>query len=81
MTAPRWAAALLGRLARATGAEAEVLIGDLEEAHRARVARRGAFVATLLTTLETLDITFMLVRRLRIPRVAMSWIDLKLAFR
>jgi predicted permease len=82
MTAPRWAAALLRRLSRATGAEADVLIGDLEEAHRARVARRGAFVATLLTTLETMDITFMLIRRrMRIPHIAMSWLDLKLAFR
>lgn len=35
MTAPRWAATLLRRLSRATGAEADVLIGDLEEAHRA----------------------------------------------
>ena len=92
MTAPRWAAALLRRLSRATGAEADVLIGDLEEAHCARVARRGALVATLLTTLETMDITFMLVRRsfsegglmrrrMRIPHIAMSWIDFKLAFR
>src|SRR5262245_50920274 len=82
MSAPRWAAALLRRLARANDAEADVLIGDLEEAHRARMARRGAFVATLLTTLETIDITFMLLRRrMRIPRIAMSWIDLKLAFR
>jgi len=56
MTAPRWAAALLRRLSRATGAEADVLIGDLEEAHRARVARHGDVVATLLTTLETMDI-------------------------
>ena len=80
MTAPRWAAALLRRLSRATGAEADVLIGDLEEAHRARVARRGAFVATLLTTLETMDIAFMLGRK-RIPRLAVSWIDFKLAFR
>lgn len=71
MTAPRWAAALLRRLSRATGAEADVLIGDLEEAHRSRVARRGDVVATLLTTLETMDITLMLIRRLRIPRVAM----------
>ena len=91
MTAPRWAAALLRRLSRATGAEADVLIGDLEEAHRARVARRGDFVARLLTTLETIDIAFMLVRRslsegglkrhMRIPYLAVSWIDLKLAFR
>ena len=56
MTAPRWAAALLRRLSRATGAEADVLIGDLEEARRARVARHGDVVATLLTTLETMDI-------------------------
>src|SRR6185503_5431868 len=81
MTAPRWAAALLRRLSRATGAEADVLLGDLEEAHRARVARRGGVVATLLTTLETMDITLMLIGRLRILRVAVSWIDLKLAFR
>ena len=39
MTAPRWAAALLRRLAAPP--EAEILVGDLEEAHRARVARRG----------------------------------------
>src|SRR5262245_52773136 len=86
MKAPRWATALLRRLARTNDAKANVRIGDLEESHRARVARRGAFVATLLTTLETIDISFMLVRRSfseggRLPRIAMSWIDLKLAFR
>ena len=49
MSAPRWAAGLLRRVARATDAEADVLVGDLEEAHRSRVAARGAFVASLLT--------------------------------
>ena len=53
MSAPRWAAGLLRRVARATDAEADVLVGDLEEAHRSRVAARGAFVASLLTALET----------------------------
>ena len=61
MSAPRWATALLRRLAAPD--EADVLIGDLEEAHRARVARRGAFVAALLTSLETADVTLMLLRR------------------
>src|SRR4029079_12816880 len=56
MSAPRWATALLRRLAPD---EADVLIGDLEEAHRARVARRGAVVAALLTSLETVDVTLM----------------------
>jgi putative ABC transport system permease protein len=36
----------------------------------------------VLTTLESLDIAFMLVRRrLRLPRWSMSWLDLKLATR
>ena len=61
MTAPGWACAVLRRLAPPD--EAEVLIGDLEEAHRQRVSRRGRLAATLLTSLETADIAFMLVRR------------------
>ena len=80
MSAPRWATALLRRLAAPD--EADVLIGDLEEAHRARVARRGALVAALLTSLETADVALMLMRRLvRFPRPAMSWLDLKLGVR
>ena len=80
MTAPRWATALLRRLAAPQ--EADSLIGDLEEAHRARVARRGALVAAILTAFETLDIAFMLVRRrARLPRPSVSWLDLKLGVR
>jgi len=80
MNAPRWAAALLRRLGPPP--DAEILVGDLEEAHRARVARRGATLASVLTWLEALDIAFMLVRRrLRLPRWSMSWLDAKLAVR
>lgn len=85
MSAPRWASAILRRLAapdKADEAEADVLLGDLEEAHRARVARRGAVVAALLTSLETADVALMLMRRrIRLPRSAMSWLDLKLGMR
>ena len=80
MSPPRSATALLRRLAPPP--EAEILVGDLEEAHRARVARRGAHIASVLTWLEALDIAFMLVRRrLRLPRWSMSWLDVKLAVR
>ena len=79
MSAPRWATALLRRLAPD---EADVLIGDLEEAHRARVARRGAVVAALLTSLETADVTLMLLRkRVRLPRFGLSGLDFKLGAR
>jgi putative ABC transport system permease protein len=80
MSAPRWATALLRRLAARD--EADVLIGDLEEAHRARVARRGAVVAALLTSLETADVTLMLLRkRVRLPRLGPSGLDFKLGVR
>ena len=80
MSAPRWATALLRRLAAPD--EADVLIGDLEEAHRARVARRGAVVAALLTSLETADVTLMLLRkRVRLPRLGLSGLDFKLGVR
>jgi len=39
-----------------------VLIGDLEETRRARVARRGDAVAMLLTTLETMGIIVNVVK-------------------
>jgi len=71
MSPPRSATALLRLLAAPS--EAEILVGDLEEAHRARVARRGARIASVLTWLEALDIAFMLVRRrLRIDRSPLS---------
>jgi putative ABC transport system permease protein len=80
MSAPRWASALLRRLAPLS--EADVLIGDLDEAHHARVVRRGRVAGVLLTALEVADIAAMLVRRrMQMPRVTMSWLDLKLAAR
>jgi predicted permease len=94
MSAPRWATALLRRLAASNDAWADVLVGDLEEAHRARVARRGVVVAALLTSIEAADIALMLLRRrIRFPhsplarrsaaarRWPMSWLDLKLGAR
>jgi predicted permease len=80
MTAPRWTTALLRQLA--APAEAETLVGDLEEAHRARVARRGVLVATILTAFEAFDVAFLLVRRrVRLPRPSVSWLDVKLGMR
>lgn len=80
MNPPGWTIRLLRRLAPAH--EADVLVGDLEEAHRARVSRLGSFVAAVLTSLESLDVAWMLVRRRRRrPRWSMSWLDVKLAMR
>ena len=80
MTPPRWTTALFRRLAPPP--EAEILVGDLEEAHRARVSRRGSFLAAFLTSFEAADIAFMLLRRrFGRPRFSMSWLDLKLAMR
>ena len=82
MSAPRWASAIIRRLAASDEAEADVLVGDLEEAHRARVARRGSVVAALLTSLETADVTLMLMRRrVLLLQSPMSWLDLKLGLR
>jgi predicted permease len=59
-----------------------VLAGDLDEAHRSRVYQRGAVVAAILTSLEALDIAFMLLRRrVRVPVPRLSWLDLKLGVR
>lgn len=80
MTAPRWTTSLLRRMAAPD--EAEILVGDLEEAHRARLPRRGPFVASLLTALEAVDVSLMLARkRARLPRPIVSWLDLKLGLR
>jgi putative ABC transport system permease protein len=85
MSAPRWARALIRRLAArhaADASEADVLVGDLDEAYRARVARRGSVVAALVTSLEAVDIALMLMRRsVRLPRSVMSWLDFKLGLR
>lgn len=69
MSVPRWAFALLRRLA--PPASAEDVLGDLEEAHRTRVKRRGPFVAGILTRLEALDMArALIVERVRNRRTA-----------
>jgi putative ABC transport system permease protein len=60
VSAPRWAGALLRRLAPAD--RADDVLGDLEEAHRTRVRRRGWVMASLLTGLEALDMGLALLR-------------------
>ena len=76
----KWAAALLRRVAP-PDRTADVL-GDLEEAHRKRVQRRGRTIGNLLTAFETLDVAFGIWRtRWRVPDLGISWIDLKLALR
>jgi predicted permease len=37
-------------------------LGDLEEAHRARAARRGRVLASVLTSLEAIDLAFAMLR-------------------
>lgn len=67
MSAPHWVRWLL-RLVTPPHSVEDVL-GDLEETHRARVARRGRLVAHLLTGLEALDVAFALLReRMRLRR-------------
>jgi hypothetical protein len=78
VSAPRWCLALLRRLAP-EGREEEIL-GDLEEAHRARVRRRGRVVAMMGTTLETVDMALALVRQRGFVALP-SLLDLKLALR
>jgi predicted permease len=53
MSAPRWTHALLRR--SAPPGQVDEILGDLEEAHRSRLARRGRWVAAVLTSLEALD--------------------------
>ena len=60
MSAPRWTRWLVRRLAPTP--RVEDLLGDFEEAHRARVARRGRLIAGLLTGFEALDLAFVLLR-------------------
>lgn len=64
MTSPRWARALL-RFVAPPHREDDVL-GDLEEAHRARLAESGRVRAWLTTSVETLDVgTRLLLDRVR----------------
>ena len=60
MKPPRWTRALLRLLAQPRAVDD--VIGDLEEAHRTSVERRGRFVATVLTAIGTLDMAFALMR-------------------
>lgn len=57
---PRWATALLRWLA-APG-EKDDVVGDLEEAHRRRLAQRRPGMARWLTALETLEMAVALIR-------------------
>jgi predicted permease len=75
----KWAGAILRRLVPPP--EADILVGDLEEAHRTRVTRRGALIGAVVTSLETVDIAFMLLRRRFNVRTPISWMDLKLSLR
>ncbi len=61
MTAPKWAAALLQRLAP-PGRATDVL-GDLHEMHGRRVQHRGRAIANALTAFATLDMAFALFRQ------------------
>ena len=58
--APRWARSLLTWLAPPD--RVDEVLGDLEETHRDRTRRRGRFVASLATTIESLDIAVALLR-------------------
>jgi len=78
VSAPRWARRLLARLA--PEGRGEEVVGDLEEAHRRRVEQRGRPLAYLLTTLETLDMAFALLRD-RGSGGSVSWLDFKLGLR
>ncbi len=64
MTTPRWARALIRRIAPPH--QVEGMIGDLEEVHRHRIKKRGRAIAIMLTAIEALTISFsLLVNRTR----------------
>ncbi len=89
----RWARAILARAARPE--QRDEVVGDLEEAHRRRLARSGRVVAHVVSTLDALDMAFALWRlRLRRPsesaplvrgsravRAPISWLDFRLGLR
>jgi putative ABC transport system permease protein len=60
MSAPRWARAVVAHFADPE--LVDEVIGDLDEAHRLRVARRGRALAAVLTSFEAVDIAFALRR-------------------
>lgn len=61
----------------------EDLLGDLEEVHRERVEKCGAWLATLLTSLEAIEMAgaSALMRLRHRPAWPTSWIDFKLGLR
>jgi putative ABC transport system permease protein len=82
LNAPRWACALLRRVAARD--RADDALGDLEEAHARRVERRGRVIAAVLTTIEALDMAAALLRdrRRRTSRgSSFSALDFKLGLR
>jgi hypothetical protein len=66
VSAPRWSRALLRRLAPDN--RQDEILGDLEEAHHARVQAKGRLAGGFLTALETLDMAFALLRQRRLTR-------------
>jgi putative ABC transport system permease protein len=79
VSAPRWAIALLRRIAPRE--RVDDVLGDLEEGHRRRIARRGRLTAGLLTGLEALDLGAALLRERLRARSVFSWLDFKLGLR
>ena len=76
MKAPAWARFLLRLLAPRD--RADEVLGDLEEAHRSQLQKRGWLWAAYRTGLETLDMAFALLReRVRV----FTLLDFKLGFR
>jgi hypothetical protein len=61
--APRWIRGLLSRLA--SDEDRDEVLGDLEEAHRARLARHRRLLATVLTRIEALDMARAILRERR----------------
>ena len=81
MKLPRLALFLLRRFG--PPGRVEDLLGDLEEVHRGRVERRGGWLATLLTSVEAMELAgaSALMRLGRRWSAPMSWIDFKLGLR
>ena len=70
MTAPHWARTLLARLAEPH--RVDEVVGDLEEAHRRNLTRRGRLGATIRTGFEAIDMAVALLRLRRRSRSASS---------
>src|SRR5262245_36532944 len=85
--APAWSRWLLQRVAPEE--RADDIVGDLEEAHRARLVRRGPLLAHVLTGIESIELASAVLReraRRRWKRqgtrtVGLSLLDFKLGVR